>query len=187
MTHAETSRRRALNAVATFLTALNEYRAADGQPGRHLFMKLSDRMMLVLTDADGLIAVATDVERLQDAIKAGRSETVNDGLWRLTQADHAVPCGYGATPYPSLYSDLFARCGEYVEISRLETDPAEQSAGVEGVLLSAMSETPMQAKALCEKVFVRHNSNAKAALSGLVKRGACKVIRGPRGGYLRPS
>lgn len=66
-------------------------------------------------------------------------------------------------------------------------DPAERSASVEGMLLSAMTNEPQKGEAVCLRAGVPYNSNSKAALASLVKRGACRNRRGKGGGYTRNS
>jgi hypothetical protein len=80
-------------------------------------------------------------------------------------------------------------CGTIADILEKDAgatvDPADRTASVQGVLLSAMTATPTRAKMLCEKAGVSYNGHAKGELSALVKRCACSVTRGPRGGYAR--
>lgn len=63
---------------------------------------------------------------------------------------------------------------------------AEQSSAVASLLLSAITEVPMHAKALCAKAKVIHNSHAKQCLATMVDQKLCRLKRGPDGGYFCP-
>ncbi|MDO8631769.1 MAG: hypothetical protein Q7R41_14875 [Phycisphaerales bacterium] len=80
-------------------------------------------------------------------------------------------------------------CGTIADILEKDAidvaDPAEHAATVEGVLLAGMTAEPTKGEALCARAGVEYNGYSKGALSALKKRGACRSIRGPRGGYVR--
>lgn len=120
MTHAELSRRRAMNSVEVFLTALGNYLRHDlPPPNRHGFLR-RDGILRICDDASPLASLSADLERLRDALVAGRHEDVANELNRLAEADHYVPHSDRELDYPRLYNEMVVRACEYVETASIE-------------------------------------------------------------------
>jgi hypothetical protein len=126
MTHAELSRRRALNSVEIFLSALNEYKQREHDPrDRHIFAK-GDGISRIENNPDLPSGLVADLTRLRDSLAARRADDVVNLLHRLVAADYALPFDVN-TNYRAHYLELFERSRDYAETSQLDPSGAPTS------------------------------------------------------------
>lgn len=128
MTHAELSRKRALQSVEAFIAALKEYKNTEFHPkDRGMFMK-RDGILRIYESTALPLGILEDTTCLRDALKKRDSANVNAVLQRLFDADHDIPYST-KTDYPALHAESLNLSREYVEVSSLES--AEESPGEE--------------------------------------------------------